>query len=304
MESSPQVAEDILGREVHHGVVQEPRIETSQRLAAGEDQVGGEFRLIDDPIVAEAAKPPLPQKRIDLANQAVEDLGPVLIGERIGQLLSGLGIVQGREGVVLQVKTQPSLEHLLFQPGVTIDVDLDGQREPSRQADVDQPQLGIEKVEVQDALLAALVAQAGAGLGGDELEAGTAFHTAEDTDQALENGPLPENLIDQFVLAALALKEAVFSPGFLGQTLGVLDQSVGLFSSEGHEILSSNPQDMIDKPFEGRPVGDGQIALENDAVKAREHGDDQTGKLGDEARKRLHGVLLRHGAHSNPILGG
>ena len=154
-------------------------------------------------------------------------------------------------------------------------------------------QLGIEEVEVQDALLSALVDQAGPVLAGDELEAGAAFHAAENTDQALENGPLSEDLIDQFVLADFALQESVFGPGLLGQSLGVLDHSLGLFLSESHEVLASDPEDMIDEPFEGRPVGDGQIALEDDAVKARQHGDDQAGKLGDEARQRLHGVLLR-----------
>src|SRR5208337_4007579 len=63
-------------------------------------------------------------------------------------------------------------------------------------------------------------------------------------------------------------------------------------------------EDMVDEPFESRSIGDGQIALEDHAVKAREHGDDQVGKLGDEARQRLHGVLLRVGATSNPILAG
>jgi hypothetical protein len=35
------------------------------------------------------------------------------------------------------------------------------------------------------------------------------------------------------------------------------------------------------------------VALEDDAVEALEHGDDQAGKPGDEARQRLHGVLLQ-----------
>src|SRR4051812_18640369 len=46
------------------------------------------------------------------------------------------------------------------------------------------------------------------------------------------------------------------------------------------------------------------MALEDDAVKTGEDGDDQAGKLGDEARQRLHGVLLRSGAGANPILAG
>jgi hypothetical protein len=37
------------------------------------------------------------------------------------------------------------------------------------------------------------------------------------------------------------------------------------------------------------------MALEDDAVKAGENGEDQAGKLGDETRQRLHGVLLQKG---------
>jgi hypothetical protein len=40
--------------------------------------------LVDDPIITVAAKPSLSHQRIDLANQAVEDLAPVQMGERIG----------------------------------------------------------------------------------------------------------------------------------------------------------------------------------------------------------------------------
>jgi hypothetical protein len=47
-----------------------------------------------------------------------------------------------------------------------------------------------------------------------------------------------------------------------------------------------------------------EMALEDHAVEAGEHGDDQAGKLGDEARQPLHGVPLRVGASANPILAG
>ena len=197
-----------------------------------------------------------------------------------------------------------SLEHLLGQPGVAVDVDLDGEREPGRQPDVDQAQVGIEEVEVEHALLPACVDQAGAVLAGDQLEAGAAFHAAEDADQPFADRPLSQELVDELVLAVGALEVVVLGAGLLGQALGVIDQGFGLFLGEVHEVAASDLEDMVDEPFEGRSVGDGQIALEDDAVEAGEHGDDQVGKLGDEARQRLHGVLLRVGASSNPILAG
>jgi hypothetical protein len=45
-----------------------------------------------------------------------------------------------------------------------------------------------------------------------------------------------------------------------------------------------NPEDLVDEAFEGGPVGDGEIALEDDPVKAGEHSYDQTGKLAPPKR--------------------
>ena len=78
----------------------------------------------------------------------------------------------------------------------------------------------------------------------------------------------------------------------------MLDQVLGLLLGERHEVAPPDSEDMIDEPLERRPLGDGQLALEDDAVEAGEHGDDQLGKLGDEARQRLHGVVLRIGPRS------
>jgi hypothetical protein len=100
------------------------------------------------------------------------------------------------------------------------------------------------------------------------------------------------------------LQVSELGAGLLGQALGGVNQGLGLLLSEGHEVAPSDLEDVVDEAFQGRPIGEGQIALEDDAVKAGEHGDDQAGKLGDEARQRLHGVLLWVGAYSNPILAG
>ena len=110
-------------------------------------------------------------------------------------------------------------EHLLCQPGVAVDVDLDGEREPGRQPDVDQAQLGIEEVEVEHALRSACVDQAGPVLGVDQLEAGAAFHAAEDADQPFADRPLSQQLVDQLVFAVSTLEVVVLGTGLLGQAL-------------------------------------------------------------------------------------
>src|SRR5579883_2606681 len=251
--------------------------------------------------IAQATEPPLEHQRVDPASQASEDLGPLQLGERIGQFLRGFGVVQGGEGIVLEVEPQPPFEHLPGQGGVAIDVDLDREREPGRQADVDQAQLRVEEVGVQDALLPPRIDQARSALAGGQPEAGAALHAAEDDDQALDQvGSLSQDLVDQLVLAMGPLKEAVVAAGFLGHLLGVVDDGVGLFLGEGHEVAPPDLEDVVAEAFEGRAVGEGQMAREEDAIEAGEHGDDQAGKLGDEARQRLHGVLRWSGASREP----
>jgi hypothetical protein len=187
---------------------------------------------------------------------------------------------------------------------MTVDADLDGEREPGRQPDVDQAQFGIEEVEVQDALLSACFDQVGTTLAGGQPEAGAAFHAAEDTDQAFADRSFSEDGLDDRLLAMSPLKESIRGAGLLGQALGVIDQGLGLLLGKGHELTPSDFENVIDEPFEGRPIGDGQMTRETHAVETREHGDDQAGKLGNEARQRFHGVLLQGGESSNPILTG
>jgi hypothetical protein len=113
---------------------------------------------------------------------------------------------------------------------------------------------------------------------------------------------LSQDLNDQLVLAVMALKESVFGARLLGQSLGIVDDGLGLFLGKGHEVTSPDLEDVIDKVFEGRPVGEREVALEDKAVKAGEHGHNQAGELGDEAQWRLHGVLLQGGCLDNTIL--
>jgi hypothetical protein len=146
--------------------------------------------------------------------------------------------------------------------------------------------------------------EARAALAIDQLEAGAAFHAAEHSDQALDEvGSLAQDLIDELVLAMGALEEAVFDAGLLGRSPGAVDQGLGLLLGELHELAPPDLEDVVDVALEGRPIGDGEVPLEDDAIEAGEHGDDQAGKLGGEARQRLHGVLLRIGAFSKPHSG-
>jgi hypothetical protein len=67
--------------------------------------------------------------------------------------------------------------------------------------------------------------------------------------------------------------------------LGAVDEGLGLSLGEGHEVSAADLEDVMDEALEGRPVGDWEVALEDDAVEAGEHGDDQAGKLNRAAQE-------------------
>jgi len=120
-------AQDVLGGKRPHGIIQESAVQASQRRTTGEQQVGGEFGLIDDPVHGVAGEQ-FVEQRIDLACPTVEDFRPVELGKSVGQALGLDRVVELCERVVLLHEAQFLLHHLLGQPFVAIDVDLDGER--------------------------------------------------------------------------------------------------------------------------------------------------------------------------------
>jgi hypothetical protein len=82
----------------------------------------------------------------------------------------------------------------------------------------------------------------------------------------------------------------------LGEALGVIDQGLGLLLGENQEVAGADLEDVIDEAIEARPIGAGKVTFEDHGIEAGVHSEDQAGKLGGEARERLHGVLLRAGA--------
>ena len=199
-------------------------------------------------------------------------------------------------------EAQLLLHHLLGQPFVAVDVDLDGERQPGLQADVDQAELGIEEVVVEHPLLSVSTDELGPLGAGHECEGRTGFQSAEDADESLGDALVADEVVGPLVLAELAGAIDVGAAGLPSPFLGMLDQTVGVLGGQGfHEVGAANFQNAIDEVFEFAGSRQGEMALEDDAVKTGEHGDDQAGKLGDEARQRLHGVLLRKGLVQTPF---
>jgi hypothetical protein len=85
----------------------------------------------------------------------------------------------------------------------------------------------------------------------------------------------------------------------------MLDQTVGVLRRYGsNKVAAAIFQNAIDEELEFVGSRQGEMTLEVDAVKTGEHADGHAGELGDEARQRLHGVLLCKRVCANPILVG
>jgi hypothetical protein len=125
------------------------------------------------------------------------------------------------------------------------------------------------------------------------------------TDITTEFAATPVNaheVLGPLVLAELAGAINVGASALLRLVLGMGDQVVGVLRSQRlHEVGAAHFQDAIDEVLEFATSRQGEMALEDDAVEAGERSDDQVGKLGDEARQRLHGVLLRKGLVQTPF---
>ena len=87
--------------------------------------------------------------------------------------------------VVLLHETQLLMHHLLGQPFVAVDIDLDGERQPGLQPDVDQSELRIEEVVVEDPLLSVTADELGPFGTLHECEGGAGFQGAKDADKSL-----------------------------------------------------------------------------------------------------------------------
>src|SRR5208337_5347012 len=74
---------------------------------------------------------------------------PFELGETVGEALSLGGVIELCERVVLLHEAQFLLHHLLGQPFVAIDVDLDSERQPGLQAHMDQAELRIKEVIIE-----------------------------------------------------------------------------------------------------------------------------------------------------------
>src|SRR5207302_6659461 len=137
-----------------------------------------------------------------------------------------VGMIELDEGIILLSETEFLGEHLLGEPVVAIDVDLDGKGEKRLQANVHEAKSGIEEVVVEDALWATGVVETRTILALTQLDRAAGFFETQDGNQALLDGTFEEHCPDEVFFAAVALEILVRDTSRRGRRLGVIHQGL------------------------------------------------------------------------------
>src|SRR6516225_6018290 len=127
--------------------------------------------------------------------------------ELIGQGLRARPVVDLQEGVVSEGEADPSGGELAGQPAMSVAIELEAERAPSRHAQIYQAQLGVDEVEVIMQAFAAVRPQEGAmrALVVPGLVAVTGFHRRDDMHQAGMIATEGKHLGDDVLLADMVL---------------------------------------------------------------------------------------------------
>ena len=297
VEFSTEEGHDILGAEATRGVRQQLFIEALEGRGVREHHVGGILGLLGDPVVLHAPQQAVHQG-IHPAGQGREDARPVSFDETVGHPLGAGGIVDGDEGVVDLAIADVVPVHLPGQPVVAVEADLDGEREPGGDANVQEAELAIDEVEVQTQALAAGRNDARPTLAVGQLEALAGLDGRQDAHQTFADGVAPEHGPNAVLLADGAVQVDVGPSCPLGHVLGVLLDPLGLPADESTEVLE--PQALTgNETLHGIRPAQGQVTLEEDAI--------ETGnRTGDPGLmfcgKLIHGVLLLSTAASRTTM--
>src|SRR6266851_438680 len=110
-------------------MLQQPWIEAGEGVTIVEEDVEGEFRLVDDPVVRESLEE-IAKQGIAAFGQGGQKAGPFLAEQAVGKLLRLGGVAQDQKSVVAALVAEVVPLELSCQPLVAVEIDLDGQGEP------------------------------------------------------------------------------------------------------------------------------------------------------------------------------
>jgi hypothetical protein len=149
----------VFGFDCQNGLPGKLLIEGFEGGLRAEHQISGVLDLHETPVVGVREDV---EHRTGLLGVAIEDMMQLGRREVIGQGLRPLPVINAQEGVVDEGEADPGGAKLASQPAVTVAIELETERTPSRHAQIDQAQLGVDEVEVIMQAFAAVRAQEGA----------------------------------------------------------------------------------------------------------------------------------------------
>src|SRR5207249_1054055 len=155
---------------------------------------------------------------------------------------------------------------------------------------VHEAKIGIEEVEVQDALGALAEGELRTVLPAQEFDAAAKLLAAQDGDQAVAVRFLFEEAVDKLVFVRLGFEVLVGGVGVLGQGVGVFDETLGERLNEGQKILALDFEPVIDEAIEVLVAAKREMAVKNHSIMA---GQDGYNSRRESFDKTVHGVLLQ-----------
>lgn len=218
----------------------------------------------------------------------MQEGGPVKAGELIGQALSLFRTGDFDKGIIELLEGHISAAHLDGEPVMAVDGNLDDEREPGLDADVDEAEVGMEEVIIEAETFSVRGDDAWAADGIGDFERGTSFQLGKDADEAAGDVEICGDTPGFVVLADVPREVLVRTFVMSCNGLGVQDETIGLSLDELGEVLDFEAASGY-KLIQAFGIIDGfEMAFENDAVKAVE----SAGNLiGNFVGKRFHGVL-------------
>lgn len=292
---SSEKSQYILSAETHRCVPEQFFIQTLESSSTVEQDIRRELSLIDDPVVFGVFEYIFKQ-RVDPACKSIEHTRPFLFDEVVAQVLSTQRFLDGYEGIVQPFVADIVSVHFACQPLMTIDIDLDLKRKPRLDANMHQPKLTVNKIEIEKQALAIGLLQLWSPIPISQSKTTARFDGGQDTDQSFSEMISLDDFLGQFFFSRASIKideRTVISSSHI---LCMRFKPLSLLEDEGLEILYQNAM-IIHEPLHCLWIAKRQVSFEYDTVEAFQG----CGNLGFVLfDKCFHDVLLAMAVSSLP----
>ena len=145
VELAPKEGGHVLCLDGVNGGAREPLVDSPEVRLAPEDDVGGILGLVDAPMIGH---PQVVNRRTIAADKGLQLAVQRLNLHVVGDTLSLGKITDGSKGVVGQAIRNLAFAQLCSEPEVAVAVKLQSKRTPRRHAQVTQPELFVDEVEI------------------------------------------------------------------------------------------------------------------------------------------------------------